>query len=1232
MVRTDQHILQGRIQMHYYFFKAYLFIRKHKFLSLLSVVILLGFLVRNAGRIHFEEDITRIIPRNEQTDLTAKVLQQLNFSDKITVIIDIEDSSGAAERMASDFMGSLDIPGRLIRSAQGMMDQEQVEGLFDFVYQHLPIYLEADDYQLLDSINKPAAIQVKLDQNLRSVLSPSGMVTSSFISKDPLGWTELAFKHLQEAQSGNNFHIKNGYFYTEDGSKILLFLDPVYAGAETEHNKILVQQLNDLADSLNAIYKGKSSVSYYGASFIAVANADQIQRDIMKTVLISMSALMLILILYYRSWRIPLILFLPTLLGTGLALTFLYYYKSHISAISLSIGAVLLGITIDYALHILTHARHKLSTGELFREMTRPLMMSAATTAVTFLCLLFLHSEALKDLGIFAFISILFSGIFSLILIPQFYSAKEAAALDKTNFIDRMAAYPFDRQKWLQLFSVLLVVVSLFTFHVKFNGDLSTLNYVPPDQLKAEQKLDHIMGSDLRSLYIVQYGHDVDQLIASNEQLNDSLLLQKASGSIVSFNSMSSVLMSREIQEQRWKRWQEYWAARDKEHFIHTITALGAICGFNPSAFEQIAALLGKKPEVLGLEDYRKIPGLLLDEFVNEENGLYTISSIVKVNAEERDEYVRSLEQGKKSNQLVIDRKQMNETFLGELVGDFAQLVNYSVVVILLILWFFFRRLEMVLVAFIPIALTGLVTAGMMGLLGIEFNIFSAIVCSLVFSHGVDFTIFMTSALQQKMTRGKMEVSYRSSIILAALTTLLAIGALIFAQHPALRSIASVSLIGVLAALLMTFVLYPVIFEWVFIHRQSRGFTPVTIPRLIFSIWSFGYFFFGNLWLVFMLRYKLFFGIKDKGRQVRKENERMAGFLRSVYNSHPMAPITSRRLDEDIDKRPVIYIANHSSFLDTLILGFLSRPAVMMVNKWVYHSRIFGIAIRYAGYISTTQDLEKNLENCRQRVAEGYSILIFPEGTRSRSNEQLRFRNGAFYLAKELSLDIVPVFIHGNAELLPKNDFFINFHPAQVIEGSRIPIQPFLEEDARSIQKTVSREYKSQYREIRNEREGPAYFREKLWLSYLYKEQYVYSAARKCLEHELNIYFDIFHKIRMKKHLLILKDDYGLTGFYFKLNLHRLDIQVYQEEEGYEDIIQNNFLFLQYPLRTLPGLQKKPHIIPDVLILTVPYLAYLEILDAAMVIVLHPKGEIPDTVPGMNVQFTSGFYTIFEKQ
>lgn len=98
----------------------------------------------------------------------------------------------------------------------------------------------------------------------------------------------------------------------------------------------------------------------------------------------------------------------------------------------------------------------------------------------------------------------------------------------------------------------------------------------------------------------------------------------------------------------------------------------------------------------------------------------------------------------------------------------------------------------------------------------------------LVFGVGDDFSIFLTQAMQKEHTTGKNELpTYRISIILAVFTTILSIGSLIFAKHPALHSLALVALIGMFSVIVITSTLYPFWFRFFITNRAKKGY-----PRL----------------------------------------------------------------------------------------------------------------------------------------------------------------------------------------------------------------------------------------------------------------------------------------------------------------------------------------------------------------------------------------------------------------
>ena len=1142
------------------FYAIHRFVEKNKLLSCCIAVAFLLITGFFTSKIKFEEDITRIIPKNEKTTETAKVLQQLNFTDKIAVIIE-KDAGGTEEdmiQMAQQFLDTIPVASSYIKSIQGAIDESFIQESFDFAYRNLPLFLEESDYKTLENKIRPDSLKQRVADNFEIISSPSGIVAKDFIVKDPLGLTFIALKRWQQMNMGGDMVLENGFLFTKDKSKILLFINPVLKGSETEQNTLFAAQLYGIQNTLNQHYSGKASIDYFGSSLIAVANAKQIKTDILTTVLISMGALMLILMIFYKRILIPILIFIPSVFGALTALTVLYFVKDSISAISVSIGAILLGITIDYSLHILTHYKSNSDIKALYKEITKPLIMSGTTTAVAFICLLFVKSEALIDLGIFASLAVIISALFSLLIIPHLYKPASTES-SGNNLIDKMAKFSFHSHKGLLGISIVLIIISCFTYsRVHFDADLSKLNFIPESLQKAEQKLTDTEDKNLKALYITSYGHDIEKVLTTNHQLNEKL--KQEDSVIANLNSVSEIILSQSLQKEKIERWNAFWKHHDRTALEKQLVLYGQEYGFKPETHIPFYQLLQHHFTPLTVSDFRKFNSLLFDEFITDKAGFYTVSTIVKVPFEKRDEFVNQFSET--PHVMVIDRQQMSENFLGELVHDFNALINYSFIAVLLILWLFFRRIELVIISAIPIGITGLVTAGLMGIFDIPFNIFSSIVCTLVFGHGVDFSIFMTSALQKQYSTGKNELqTYRTSILLAVLTTILAIGALIFAEHPALKSISLVSLIGVFAALIITFVFYPILFRIVISNRPDKGKSPVSLLLFVQTVVFFIYYSIMGVFLSLMLRFFLWIIPASKEKKYKWFGKAMSLFMKSVLHLKPTVTKKLINIPKDDFKKPAIIIANHTSFLDTLAIGMYNPNIVFLVNDWVWKSPIFGRAVRLAGFYPVSQGIDGSVEHLRQRMGNTFSLMIFPEGTRSYTNEIQRFHKGAFYLAEKLQLDILPVYIHGNSEVIPKGDFII--YDGQIIDyiGERISItDERYGSNYTERTKQISRHFRETFEKVRHQLEDENYFKKKLFLSFLYKETEINKAVRKDFQQHKSVYHELNSCLGKKEKIVHFADDYGQLDFLLLMQQAGRNIQTYMADTEKRAVAATNYI------------------------------------------------------------------------
>lgn len=818
--------------------KIHNFLSTHKAIGFLIGLSFLGSVIFLASRITLEEDITSLIPSGERQELLKKVLDQTEFSDKIIVAISSTSAGPNPDELtqyAQQFIDSVNIQlPEFVKNIQGKVPEEGIREIYDFVYENLPLFLNEADYKSIENRLQKDRIQSRLKENYKNLISPTGLITKEFLFKDPLSITYLGLKKLEELQVGDEFEFYNNFLITKDQKHLLLFLTPNLPASETDKNSLFVEKLQSIQADLNLEFKDVKG-EFFGGVLYSVANAKQIKKDIKITIGIALGILLILLIFYYRRLYVPLLLFVPGILGGITGIAFLYLLKGSISTISIGIGAILLGISIDYSLHILTHYRNNGNLPQLYKDVTAPVLMSSATTAIAFLCLLFVHSEALNDLGIFAAVSVVISSIFALILIPLFYKVPEFAISPKATFIDKITSIDFHKKKALVILMTALFLAGLFFFtKVEFNNDLSAINYKTKELKQVEENVQNIAGRAAKSIYLVSYGNTTDQALDYNNNLYNKLNKLKEQGEIGNFSSIGGVVLSTNTQLGKIEQWQSFWTPEKKQEIQASLIEESADLGFLPESFGNFYQLLSKDFKPINLEDYRHTTNLYLDDFISSDTNFSTVATSVDIKQENMEQVLQQF-QGDE-HLVVVDRKQINQSFLGNLKNDFNTLIAYSITAVFLMLLFFYRSLELTLLTLFPIMITWVIALGIMAVFNIEFNILNIIISTFIFGLGLDYSIFITNAFLKEYEFGtKVLKTYRTSILLSVITTLLGIGALFFAKHPALRSISLVSIVGVVSAVLAAFIIQGFLFESLFLKRIKKGLPAFNFRRMLTS-------------------------------------------------------------------------------------------------------------------------------------------------------------------------------------------------------------------------------------------------------------------------------------------------------------------------------------------------------------------------------------------------------------
>lgn len=444
------------------------------------IVLLLGLCI---SKLHYQEDIFDFLPQNKEYTESMQVYSSLSEASRIVIIFEGEDADTITQ--------AIDVFAEKCPDAITEIDLDGFVNRLQYMHEHMPYFLTDESYSQLEAICDFSTDTIgKLLRQDKQILSmPGTSFLYSSLSSDPFNLIPIA-KGIagQYAGAQSSFTSYDGYMMTVDQHRGFAFYDSEYGSTETGQNAALIDSLSAMIESINQSFP-TLNIRLLGAPVIAVENARRIKTD--STWAIAISVILILALLLYSFPRKRDIFFIFVAVGFGwlVGMAALSVFVGSVSVIVLGIGAILIGISINYPLHILVHQRYTTSIRQTLKEVLSPLITGNITTVGAFMALIPLHSPALRQLGIFASFMLFGTIFFCIFILPHMMSDKPAVIREiRLPFVNKLA----HQQKWhscrkiLSCFAIAVFALTAAYIVIKdypmFDANLSHINYMTTQQ------------------------------------------------------------------------------------------------------------------------------------------------------------------------------------------------------------------------------------------------------------------------------------------------------------------------------------------------------------------------------------------------------------------------------------------------------------------------------------------------------------------------------------------------------------------------------------------------------------------------------------------------------------------------------------------------------------------------------------------------------------------------------
>lgn len=649
------------------------------------------------------------------------------------------------------------------------------------------------------------------------------VLSKQFVS-DPFGLNNIFLNKIIVVNSmQNSITIHNGRLFTNDLKKIIIIAVPLISSTDSGNSKKLMDFIENQKQDLSGEYPFLR-IAYLSGHRFSLENADRMKGDIRLTLTVSIVAIVVLSLFVYIRPSLVFLILLPALFGSVFSLGILRWIIPDISAIIIGCGAMFIGISVDYGIHILFHIdrirdrdNFRKAINTILNKVSIPLLLSAGTTVTAFLTLRLSVLPGYQQLGLFVFFGIIGALLFVLLILPLLIPGPGKTV--KKNPILRMdfifkKLFLFAKQyKIFFIVGICLITVLMIPglLNIQFDGDISRMN-VSTEEIDSDMKsVLESLGNSADYILIASRGENLENALQESEKLNPHLKNLKELSLIESYNSIVEIIPSRKTQTENQENWSNFLVSDTMENIENILKKISYRFNIKYSFLKDAYDSLFIDSDFITRNSYSNT---LINNIISNQIGLTDNSAMILTPVSLTNNkyfYILKTYFSLTGLDLVIySGKSFSKEILNLIFSEMQKIIIIAAVFIIVLLFLIKRNIITVIKMIIPLILSLFWTFSIMGWFNIQINIVNCLIAVFIFGLVIDYCIFLVHAGEKIDNEGYI-LNTSSAVSVSAVTTILGLGTLILARHPALHSIGFTALIAISSGLICVLILIPLL-------------------------------------------------------------------------------------------------------------------------------------------------------------------------------------------------------------------------------------------------------------------------------------------------------------------------------------------------------------------------------------------------------------------------------------